>query len=170
MRTTVAIDPGKDGCLFYLKDDGSYDYRLTRTHFTALTGKGARRDYRVEAMVRVLRELQDESDEIVAFLERQGPQPGEGSVSSFSMGFGYGLWTGVLSALVIPLYTVHPATWCATVLKGSQGAGKERAIFTAGRWLPGLNLVPQGCKKPHPGIADSACLAIYGRDFFKNGS
>jgi hypothetical protein len=49
------------------------------------------------------------------------------------------------------------------VLRDIPGEGKARAIARAAQ-LPGLNLTPGRRRKAHDGLADAACLALYGGD------
>ena len=53
--------------------------------------------------------------------------PGQGTRSMLTIGFGYGLWLGILATLRLPYTTVRPAVW-----KRSMGLNRdERNIETA---------------------------------------
>jgi hypothetical protein len=154
VNTIIGIDPGKDGAVVILQDGQPFHQWLTRERFTAPTGKGSKRDYLPGEMVEALEALTPNRGDYphLAVLERQAAMPGQGGTSMFSIGYGYGLWAGILAALEIPVQIVSPQTWAKEILKGAPGEGKARAIHAAGRLL----------RKPHSGIADAACLALYG--------
>jgi crossover junction endodeoxyribonuclease RuvC len=80
----------------------------------------------------------------------------------FSLGRGFGLWQGILSALEIPYREVHPATWTRKVLAGAPGQGKGRSIEFAAKMFTAAELTPPGCRKPRDGRADALALAYWG--------
>ena len=88
--------------------------------------------------------------------------PGQGGTSMFSIGVGYGLWLGSIATLGIPVQVVHPRTWQKRILKDVPGVGKGRAVLLCKQRLPKLTLSPGRRRKPHDGIADAACLAMFG--------
>jgi hypothetical protein len=49
------------------------------------------------------------------------------------------------------------------LLQGVAGDGKQRAISWARQACPGLDLTPGAMRKPHDGLADAACLALWGQ-------
>jgi hypothetical protein len=57
---------------------------------------------------------------------------------------------------------VHPRTWQKRILKDVPGVGKGRAVLLCKQRLPKLALTPGRRRKPHDGIADAACLAMFG--------
>jgi hypothetical protein len=54
-----------------------------------------------------------------------------------------------------------PQSWQRVILRDIPGEGKARSIARAAQ-LPGLNLTPGRRRKAHDGLADAACLALYG--------
>lgn len=82
--------------------------------------------------------------------------------NEFRFATGYGVIQGVLQACGIRYRRVQPMTWKSKVL-GELGSGKDAAIYYCQNHLPRVDLIPGRCRTPQDGIADAACLAVYGR-------
>jgi crossover junction endodeoxyribonuclease RuvC len=91
-----------------------------------------------------------------------GKTAGVSSSAMHGMGRGYGLWEGLLVGMQLRYSVVHPKTWQGAVCRDVPGDTKTRAIITCQRELPGLDLTPGKKKKPHDGMADAACMALFG--------
>jgi crossover junction endodeoxyribonuclease RuvC len=100
--------------------------------------------------------------EPLAVLEQAQAMPGQGVTSTFSTGYGFGIWSGILGTLEIPYRAVRPSVWTRKVLEGASGQGKARAVAFASRMFPQAELVPEGCRKPKDGRADALALAYWG--------
>ena len=148
-----------------------------RSPRTAAAQPPRSRDYDVDAIAKRLGALAAQYDISLAVLEQQHARPVCSKRASFSLGMGYGIWRGVLRALRLETVTVHPSTWHAqlglskrkssTPTSGAGGSRKEtkgRAIEFCQEHLPGLDLTPGRRRVCHDGLADAACLALYGRD------
>src|SRR5262245_59756980 len=112
MRCVVGIDPGLNGAVAIWR--GENFARLVPTPTGAI--KKGSREYDVKAMWAVLRDLPSDTE---VSLERQwaqvrqtptGPRR-EGSVQSFRLGWGYGIWYALVIAVGFRLYQVAPITW-----------------------------------------------------------
>jgi hypothetical protein len=105
----------------------------------------------------------------LAAIERQQYMPKggrrQGGKSAFSIGRGFGFWLGFFQAYGggIEIITPRPREWqkfffgSGTVISDP----KERSIREARRRLPGLELVPPGCRVPSHGRADAGLIALY---------
>mgnify|MGYP004451981173 FL=1 len=163
MALIVGIDPGKDGAVVAIDEDGIVrDVSLTKERFTVPIGKGSRREYDAVAMGNYLTELHALQGVRLVCIEKQQARPGQGGTSMFSIGMGYGLWLGIIGTLTIPCSVVHPKTWQKSVLRDVPGIGKGRAILLCKQRLPDLELAPGKKRKSHDGIADAACIAMWG--------
>ena len=163
MKVVVGIDPGKDGALVAIHFDGKIRrVELTKEQFTIPIGKGSRREYDAAAMGNCLVELHAVYGIDLVVIEKQQAMPGQGSTSMFSIGLGYGLWLGAISTLGIPVQIVHPRTWQKRILRDVPGEGKGRAVLLCKQRLPELDLTPGRKRKPHDGIADAACMSLFG--------
>ena len=159
----VGIDPGKDGAVVAIDETGIVrDVALTKELFTVPIGKGSKREYDATAMGDYLTKLHATQGVKLVAIEKQQARPGQGRTSLCALGVGYGLWLGVVGTLGIPFSVVHPSTWQKDVLRDVPGVGKGRAILLCKQRLPDLELAPGRKKKSHDGIADTACLAMWG--------
>lgn len=129
----VGIDPGKDGAVAVIDQGGNLIVFDTPT---AKTGK--KREYDLRAMVELLRPYQSATR---AAIERQAAMPGQGVVSMFSTGEGYGIWLGMLAALGMAYEIVMPQRWRKIMLAGYQKAEtpeqrKAQSVLHAQRLFP----------------------------------
>lgn len=155
----VGIDPGKRGALVWLDDSGA-----SGTLLMPLRGKGDK-EVDGEAVAHWL--LGVEPDLVV--LERVGARntfDGNGKAirktgNEFRFATGYGVVTGAVQALGLPLLRPLPMLWKPAVL-GSRGTDKQAAIGYCQDKHPGVDLSPGRLRVPHDGIADALCLAVYG--------
>ena len=151
--TYVGIDPGLSGAVAILQDG---DVELADTP-TLSTGKGSRRVYSVVAM----RALLVAAMPRLVVIEQQQAMPRQGVSSTFSTGYGFGLWTGLLAGLEIRYEVVTPRRWQKD-LGIPPKSGKAGAAELAGRVWPNATIYgPKGGLLD--GRADALCLAEWGR-------
>jgi hypothetical protein len=106
---------------------------------------------------------------LMVTIEKSQPMPpmgaskkvGHGSIASFSLGYSFGVWIGILASLEIPYQLVAPATWKAALMKDSPKE-KDASRIVADRLFPGQrdNWWPL---KKHHGRADALLIAEWGR-------
>lgn len=158
-RAILGIDPGKDGALVLLRGRevlaavrtseliGSAKWQAAHPLATGWL-RSAHAAHRIDLAVLEL------------FAGRSGRKGAAGSM--LTIGVGWGLWLGAVSALGIPVRTPASASWTADLFRGVAGEGKERAVSLAMQEVPDLDLTPGRARKPHDGLADAACLALWG--------
>lgn len=97
----IGIDPGKDGAIAVLDDDGLL-WRLIDMPENIGTD-----------LYKFLKESIELSvyKKAVAFVEASQVMPGQGIKSGFTYGKGYGEIIAVLKILEIPFQEIHPLTW-----------------------------------------------------------
>ena len=170
----IGIDPGKKGGWVAIdpKQMRVFDWLAADCpDHGYILGKGYRghHAYWTERMVSglhdVVRKSEEEGHSVIAWIEQQRTHPKEGRVSAFTTGYGFGLWSGILSGMGIRWCSVTGSTWTKSVLKDAPGSGKDRSISFVSRMFPqfandGLTLKRR--RKPHDGLADAVCLALYG--------
>ena len=102
--TVLGIDPGLSGALAFLdaRDASLVDVIDTPVLRTTKT----RREYDATAITQLLPRYRP----VAAFIEKVGAMPGQGVTSMFRFGMGYGLLTGILHGLSIPITHVRPRT------------------------------------------------------------
>jgi len=171
MDLIIGIDPGLDGALAAIEaDTGRFISVFDPPTSQVKSGKKMKRIYLEPAMVQIFENLQNGvgfnavrtnelHNRIVAVtIENVHAMPGQGVVSMFSMGNGFGLWCGIIAALRLPSYRVEPAKWKR--LMGIQTASdKGKSIQIASRLFPAAPL----SRKKDDGRAEALLLAEYCR-------
>jgi hypothetical protein len=155
--TTLGIDPGKDGALVLL--DGRRP--LASALLADLVGT-ARWEARADVVAGWIRSVHATYRIDRAVMELYAGRAGQGRGSMLTIGVGWGLLRGVCGGLGIPVRVASSARWQADLLNGLPGEGKDRAIAYALQEVPDLDLMPGRRRKPHDGLADAACLAVWG--------
>jgi len=162
----VGVDPGLSGAIVALAAaEQHHTLRVADSTMMPVIDIGSarrrrRRELDVTAIVAWLQALGRPDDMLVA-VEAQQAMPKQGVASTFRTGMGYGMLRGALLACAIPHVVVTAAMWPKTILRGCPGAGKGRAIAYVQARFPALDLTPGRRRKPHDGLADAACLAVY---------
>ena len=133
MTVFVGIDTGLTGAVAF-RNDSSMKVFDTPTIKEEKRGK-SRRIYDVKAMDRLF--LPYTKIDVVVALELAHAFPGEGSVSSFRFGFGFGLYQGIIIAHGFELVVVSPRTWKSAVF-GEMKADKNESIVRAIQMFPYL--------------------------------
>ena len=147
----LGIDPGKSGGLAAIFSD----YSLISMK-ADIEGPKDVQDFIIE--------LRASEQPIYAFVEKAQAMPGQGVVSMFNYGVGFGEILGVLSSYNVPTTLVHPATWTKNILASqSRLEGKDRNVRAVQMLYPKLDLrKTERCKKPHIGLVDALLIANYG--------
>lgn len=157
-QVILGIDPGLDGGIALICPERALAY-ITPTR--QLSKGSSKRDYDTKGMIRLLRC----GPPCLVIIEAVHaiPKARMSTSAMFRMGFGLGLWHGMLCALEIPFQCVTPQAWKKVVLAGTK-KDKAAAITFCQRRFPGVSLLASPkCRTPHDGMADSLCLAEYGR-------
>jgi hypothetical protein len=149
----LGIDPGLSGAVAVLDDDGALVCVHDTPILTLKVARGIRHEYDVPGLVSLLAPYRGSQAHVI--LEKSQPMPGQGTRSMFTIGYGYGLWLGILGALRIPYTPVRPAVWKKAF---SPGTDKEASRHRAMQLFPSADLRR---KKDH-GRAEALLLAWYG--------
>lgn len=119
------------------------------------SGPKMKRRYQVPAMAELLR-----GNVSFVIIENVHSMPGQGVASSFSFGYGLGLWVGIVVALEIPYEMVTPQRWKGVMMNG-QGKEKDAARYRAQQLFP--TIADQLARKKDDGRAEALLIAEYGR-------
>lgn len=158
----IGIDPGKKGgwvALDCSKGSSPIDWLAADHPDHGYVQKGR---YLPKTMVEGIKEVLERGTVIGCVIEQQQARPMEGRSSSMTTGYGWGLWVGITAALSIPVVGVSGARWTRSMFSSSTAEGKGRAVELVGQRLPSLPLTWGRRRRPHDGLADAACLALYG--------
>ena len=153
MPVVIGIDPGKSGAVVAIDEAGRVCAAATADRWT-LKGRG--NSYVPRTMADWLTLVPCD----LVVIEAQSTRPGQ--AHAVVTGYGWGLWAGIAATLRVPYLEVSPAKWTRAILTGAPGEGKARAIAVARSRVPELDLTPGRRTKPHDGLADACCLALYG--------
>lgn len=151
----VGIDPGLTGAVARIKLDGDGGVSVFDTPSFILSGKA--RDYNVPGMLELLTHTNYEKI-MHAVVERWQARPEASPQSMGKIGYGFGLWMGMLAALRIPCTVVWPQQWQKEMYAGAVGEGKERSLLIASRLWPSL-MIP----KSRHDRADALLICEWGK-------
>jgi crossover junction endodeoxyribonuclease RuvC len=151
------IDPGLTGAVALINSRGDL-LSLYDTPTLLVKGAKNRHIYVESAMVAILEVCKNTGTVLMTAIENVHAMPGQGVTSMFSMGTGFGLWLGMLSALRMPYTRIEPIAWkkkMGIVAKSDKNASIIRA----------LQLYPEAdlARKKDHGRADAILIANYAR-------
>jgi hypothetical protein len=173
--TAIGIDPGKDGGIVVLGSSGA----IIRSFRMPVIQANGKREYDMIGLRDQIKSL-DAYDRVhvVAAVEFSQPMPSRakgrgvesearsmGAKSAYSQGMGQGLVFGLMVGLGIKTIRVTPQQWHRWIAENGAGAvypePKIRAReYASMRW--GLDqFIPKGCRVPHQGLIDAACIAAW---------
>ena len=157
---SIGIDCGLNGAFGVIDGTHVYGAPIPTYWITMKSGK-RRRQYDYIA----IRKFFEPRRDAIVTLEEQFPFPGQGVVSQFSTGFGYGLFLGLLCGLDITTKTVHAKTWQKEFfVRDKTKTTKEQALEVVKAIFHNVDLfASERSTVPHDGIVDSLLLAEYGR-------
>jgi len=149
MSLVIGIDPGKEGAWA-----SSYRGHVKYSPLPSIL-----------ALVDGLATFTTEVTKAHVFLEKAQARPGQGVVSMFTYGQGYGEIIGVLLALKIPHTLVPPGTWTRTMHAGTKANNsKMRSAEAVMRIFPELaSDLEKETKKVRLGVNDALLIMEYGR-------
>lgn len=155
----MGIDPGLNGGLAILNEKGRIIlYRRMPTKPYISSGK-SKKQIDIAQISAVLAKIQPEH----VFIEKASARPGQGVVSMFTFGVGYGMILGVCLALeqVFQTEVVVPQRWQKMLYPENIGdlPPKERALRKAWELWPEIGQQ----NVTHDGIVDALLIAEFGR-------
>lgn len=110
----VGIDPGLHGgyAIIHQIDDHAVNVKvfsipIIKTKATKTTK--AKNEFNIKEIADNLRYLQGK--EAIVCLEKVSAMPGQGTVSMFHFGEGFGIWKGIIGTLGLELRLITPMTW-----------------------------------------------------------
>ena len=150
---TIGIDPGLYGSVAVLDTTGAVLALCDTPTVLIRVQRGTRHVYDAPGLVALLQPYASLHSHVV--IEASQAMPGQGTRSTFTTGYGMGLWVGILASLALPYTAVRPQVWKRTL---HLSRDKEASRLRAQQLFPGAELRR---KKDH-GRAEALLLAYYG--------
>ena len=151
------IDPGLEGAVALITYWGDVVLLADTPVLKIQVGKSIKSEYNETAMSNLFT-----NEGIIRIqrvvIEDVHAMPGQGVVSVFRFGVGYGLWRGILTAHKISYDRVPPQTWKRVMMEGL-GKDKDASLLRAQQLFPTADLH----LKKHHGRAEALLMAEYGR-------
>jgi len=152
----IGIDPGITGAVAAI-DAGNVVAIWDAPTIEIRVGKKTKNDYMPSEMAAIF--SRNELEIAHVFIEKVGAMPGQGVVSMFGFGNGFGSWLGILAALKLPYTLVTPQAWKKEIMRGMRD--KDAARLRAQQLFPALT--EKLSRKKDIGRADAVLIAEYGR-------
>lgn len=157
MISIIGIDPGLFGAIACIFSDGRIEIKDTPI-YKMKKGEKTKTQYDLRLMLQYLKNIIP----CRVYIEKTQVFPKQGSVSGHTIGYGAGVWEGMLTALKIPYEVVSPKTWQKEFFTGKAGETKALSYKVASALFPNVELVtPRG--RVIDGKCDALLLAEYGR-------
>ena len=162
----IGIDPGLDGAVcivnpYWVNTNPKEHIKLFDIPTLEVKrGKKKKREYNLAGVVSIIKDTHapDHPLEWHVAIEKIHSMPGQGVASMFSMGMGYGMWLGIISAFGLPYTLVTPQAWKKAMMDG-MGKEKDASRLRAIQIFP--QLADQLKLKKHHGRADALLIAEY---------
>lgn len=152
MACFAGLDPGLRGGIAILDENG----KILATKSMPTNKSNGKQVINFAAVAAFLKEYEPD----LCVIEKVSAMPGQGVVSMFSFGFGYGGLVGVVETMGMPYELVRPQVWQKTTIAGiDKKLGKARSVVFCQHHYPEEAITKDG-------IADAVCMAIVARDRF----
>lgn len=158
----LGIDNGINGALAVYDSDTNEMKAFVMPIIKVQKAKGNKNEYNIPEIVQWFNQFNQQVKMVI--LEKAQPFPGQGAVSMFSIGRGYGIMEGILAGLGLPYMVIHPKTWQKKMFEGMPHQDtKQASVLTACRLFPGAKFFGSDkSTKLHNGMTDAALMAYYG--------
>ena len=123
----IGIDPGLSGAIAVLQDNKVkeiFDVPVMPE------GKKNKRQLNSAQLVKLLKDIISDSEEVLVVVENVSAMPGQGVTSMFNFGQTFGAIKGICAALGLPIFFVRPAKWKKhfDLINSSKDASRTKAI------------------------------------------
>lgn len=168
----IGIDPGTTGAIAVLDGDTREAAFFDTPTMQVKVGKVFKNVQDGPALCELMRSLTSGCD-VYVVIEKVNAMPGRGengekrsmgATSAFSFGVGFGMWLGVLAALLVPHAQVHPITW-KKMMMADMTKEKDASRIKALQLYP--KTAPLLSRKKDHNRADALLMADWGRRTYK---
>ena len=150
MSRILGVDPGKNGAMCIMADEEVVPMLFP------LAGKELDL-WTINEFLRAWMPID------LAVFEKVGSMPKQGVAGVFTFGMAVGMMHGLVAGLGISRQLVTPQAWKKVILAGTT-KDKDAAIAYCSRKYPGVSLLPTKLSRvPNHNMADSICIAEYGK-------
>jgi crossover junction endodeoxyribonuclease RuvC len=157
----LGVDPGIDGAIVVLDEKGFVAAAKFPTVWGKV-GKKNRREYLLPDLVELFSKFN--CDETYACIEKVNSMPGQGVVSMFTFGYGYGLLRMALASRGLSTEVVTPQSWKKYFMQGFTREDKKASLLALSRIDPKVySLLTKEFGKDH-NICDAYFLARFIRE------
>ena len=123
----IGIDPGLNGAIAVLQDNKVkeiFDVPVMPE------GKKNKRQLNSAQLVKLLKDIISDNEEIVVIVENVSAMPGQGVTSMFNFGQTFGAIKGISATLKLPIYFVRPSKWKKhfDLINSSKDASRTKVI------------------------------------------
>ena len=123
----IGIDPGLNGAIAVLQENKVkeiFDVPVMPE------GKKNKRQLNSAQLVKLLKDIISDNEEIAVVVENVSAMPGQGVTSMFNFGQTFGAIKGICAALGLPIFFVRPAKWKKhfDLINSSKDASRTKAI------------------------------------------
>lgn len=163
-KVLVGIDNGLDGALVMV----DFDTNELLASFVMPTVGTKKREYNVSCITSILEAWNNKNDIQSVALERAQAMPKQGVSSMFSIGYGFGVMQGILTALGISYVIVMPKEWQKRCFAGMpKDDTKKSSYLFASRMCPSATfLATSRSRVPHSGLTDAYCMAWWLKNIY----
>jgi Holliday junction resolvasome RuvABC endonuclease subunit len=155
----VGIDPGLDGAIAVLNQDGELISVHDAPVLTVKRAKGSKRVYLPTQMHAIASAITDAGRVRLCGIEHVHVMPKNGALSAFSLGMSLGLWEMNAVAHGWPVEWVDPAKWKRLMLQAGSGNDKQASVLRAQQICPAS--AQHLTLKKHDGRAEAILIAAY---------
>jgi len=153
----IGIDNGLNGGIVVIDDNQQIVEKLVMPTIKV----GGKTEYDVNEIVNFFNGF-FQPNKMFAALEKAHVRPVSGKRACFMNGFGYGIMQGLLESLNIPYEIVSPNDWMKEILTSVNTKDKKGSIMWCKRKYPKEDwTASKRSTKPHDGLTDACCLAVY---------
>ena len=123
----IGIDPGLNGAIAVLQENKVkeiFDVPVMPE------GKKNKRQLNSAQLVKLLKDIISDNEEVAVIVENVSAMPGQGVTSMFNFGQTFGAIKGICAALGLPIFFVRPAKWKKhfDLINSSKDASRTKAI------------------------------------------
>lgn len=164
----IGIDPGFSGAVGFVSDTDNSDCGVFDAPIIEKQKGGkVSRKFDVDRMVGLLSIEKFLDSKSVIAIEGQHAFPGQGSVSMFNLGYGFGLWTGIANALKYRVVIFSPQAWKNELIK-TDCSNKLKSIQVATKKFP--SMADELSRKKDHNRAEALLIALYSKMIDRQGT